>query len=135
MLVPAHAVLQKAPAPVYDLRAGVDCKHLFGIWDAVFHQSNILWILILDSALHLRPLLTVNYSFADHAVYPDGVALGRVSVENYMSAFEKLVSQILPFLLADCSWSWCAFYYDEFGQENVYMLRMFYEILNSVLFG
>ena len=113
MLVPAYAVLQEAPAPVYDLRATLDCKHLFGIWDVVFRQSNILRILIPDSALHLHPFLTVNYSVVDHAVNPEGVGLGRISVENYMSAFEKLVSQILPFLLADWSWSWCAFYCDE----------------------
>ena len=79
----------------------------------VFHQSNILRILIPDSALHLHLFSTVNYSVVDHAVNLEGVGLGRISVENYMSAFEKLVSQILPFLLADCSWSWCAFYCDE----------------------
>ena len=120
-LVPAYAVLQKAPAPVYDLRAGLDCKRLFGIWDVVFHQSNILWIMILESALHLHPFLTVNHLVVDHAVNLEGVGLGRVSVENYMSAFEKLVSQILPFLLAGCSWSRCALYYDEIGQRNVYV--------------
>ena len=49
-----------------------------------------------------------------------------------MSVFEKLDSQILLFLLAACSWSWRAFYYDAFGQRNVYMLRMFYEIVNCV---
>ena len=76
MLVPAYAVLQKAPAPVYDLRAGLDCKHLFGIWDVVFHKSNILWILILESALHLHSFLTVNHSVVDHAVNLEGVELG-----------------------------------------------------------